>query len=84
MEDVTVTITASGDEDILVGYETSSTIVSFTNPQTPVGCTVSVVLTEQDEYYSLGIELDGDDLTLEEIVESNGLGTNCKITATRD
>ena len=81
-EDVTVTITASGSEAIVIKYETANLETEF-DPLTPNGCNLDVSQSDQGITLSVNAELDGDNLTFSEDLTIGGGTSSCDITATR-
>jgi len=79
-EDVTVVITARGNDALAVTYETSILSASF-EPLTPTECE----FIGQDETGSttIEIELDGNKFSFTETTVSAGVTTSCEIDATR-
>lgn len=83
VEDVTVTITASGTDAVIIKYE-SATMETEYDPITPDGCTIDQSQSDSGITLSLEVTLDGDNLRMDESIEFIGLpATNCNITASK-
>jgi hypothetical protein len=83
VEDVSVTITASGENDIVIKYSTMAVDAEY-DPFTPDNCELDV--NESDGSFSLILEvdLDGDNLMLKEILSGGTVTSTCDISATRN
>lgn len=81
-EDVIVTISASGTEDIIIEYETSTVIATY-DPLPTDKCDFDHSTTGGGISLSVDARLNNDNFTLEEIYTVGGLTTNCNINATR-
>jgi hypothetical protein len=81
-EDVTVTITASGSDDIIIVYE-STTLTTEYDPFTPDNCDLDVMESDQGVTLTVDATLDGDDLTIIEELSSTVVLYTCTITAQR-
>jgi len=82
-EDVTMTITASGTDAIVVMYETEGVEVEFA-PMTPDECTLSK--TESDDDMSLTVEatINGNNLTFTDVITIGTESATCTITAIKN
>lgn len=83
VEDVTVEITASGSEAIVITYMAATFNVQY-QPLTPEGCTLSFSETDQGVTISLDGSIDGDELNLVEGYASSSYNSTCTINATRN
>lgn len=81
-ENVTVTITASGSENIKIVYETPTVLTEY-DPFTPDGCSLNVSQSQAGASISVNATLDGESLSLTEAIDFGGLSTNCSISASR-
>ena len=82
-EDVTVTIIADGDNDVIIKYETSSLEAEF-DPITPNGCDLSRSGSGNGLTVTVEASIDGDMFTMKETL-SDGTDTGvCDVTATRN
>ena len=84
IEDVTVTLIASGTDNIVIVANTSTTGTEY-DPLPINEC--SIELSETDPTFgsiSLNVTLDGDNLTLMEVLTISGQTETCNITATRN
>lgn len=81
-EDVTVTITASGSEAIIIKYETTTVETEF-DPLTPEGCDLNASSSAGGITLTVEASLDGDDLTFKDVLTVAGSTETCNITATR-
>jgi len=82
-EAVTVTITASGSDAIIVKYETV-TIETETDPLTPNGCDLDRTGTTGGVTITVDATLDGDNLTYQDVITVGADVATCDITATRN
>lgn len=82
MEDVTVNITASGTDAIVIKYETDTQETEY-DPLTPDACKIENSGTLGGITASVDLTLDGDNLTLIETLSGGGVTSNCDLTATR-
>ncbi len=82
-EDVTVVIAANGAAALDVSYTTSSSSTTYTEPLTPMNCDLDISGTEAGITVTLDASLDGDKLTMKEVILSGGATSTCDITATR-
>lgn len=82
-EDVTITITASGTDDIIVKYETTTVSAEY-SPTTPSNCNLDFSGTDQGVTVTLDASLDGDKLEMEESFSAAGTTSICNLSATRD
>ncbi|MEM6725095.1 MAG: hypothetical protein AAF598_13740 [Bacteroidota bacterium] len=82
-EDVTVTITANGADQIVVVYETATVLTEF-DPLPFTECELNV--SENDGTNSLVVDadIDGDQLSFIEIIGLGSATSTCTLTATRD
>lgn len=84
VEDVIVTITASGEEDIIVEYEANS-ISSRFNPMTPNECSLNSTETVSGLTLVVEASLDGDNLVFKDTLsDTGGYSRACMVTAVRD
>ena len=81
-EDVTVTITASGADAIVIVYETATLTTEF-DPLSPEGCNLNATSSAGGLSLSVDASLDGDNFNFEEILSDGGNTSNCTIAATR-
>ena len=81
-EDVTVNITASGAEDIVIQYETITMTTEY-NPFTPENCSLNFSASAGGISTSISATLDGDDLTINESISLGGSTSNCNVSASR-
>lgn len=82
-ETATVTITASGDDAIVIRYVTSSVTTTF-DPLVPIACEVDRTNSAGGVTGSVMATLDGDKFSLTETLTGGGFNTNCQVEATRD
>jgi len=86
VEDVTVTVTASGDTDVIISYEQDVFTTEF-DALTPDGCSVEQSATALGATFSFDADLDGttftaeDKTTFEDPLLSDII---CKINATKN
>ena len=83
VEDVTVTITASGADAIVIKHETSTVETEF-DPLTPTGCDLDRTASSGGFTVTVDATLDDDKLSFVEILTDGNTTTTCTITATRD
>lgn len=88
-QEATVTITASGTDDIIIVYEardTSSSTTSTTtfDPLPFVGCDLDATATGTGVSVNLDVQLNGDELTFTEITTVGTDITTCVVAATRN
>jgi hypothetical protein len=81
-EDVTVTITASGADAIVIEYATATLTTTY-DPITPTDCDLNSSGTDSGITIKVDAALDGDKLTLEESISGGGVDFTCDLTATR-
>ena len=81
-EDVTVTITSSGSAAVIIKYETSVTQTEY-DPLTPDGCDIDKMDSGAGITVTIDATLNGDNLTIQEVLAFNGAAATCNITATR-
>lgn len=81
-EDVTVTITANGSEEIVISYETITFSVEY-DPLNPDNCKIDITESGGGISLSLDATLNGDSFTMTEVFTVSGASTTCEITATR-
>ena len=81
-EDVNVTITANGAEDIIIVYTTSSVTTSY-DPLKPNACELNASGTVGGLSSSIDAMLEGDDLTITEVISGGGTTSTCNLTAKR-
>lgn len=82
-EDVTVTITANGAAALDVSYTTASSSTTYTEPLIPVNCDIDISGTDAGITVTLDASLDGDKLTMKEVISGGGVSSTCDLTATR-
>ncbi len=82
-EDVTVTITASGTDQLVFEYDTPSTGLE-TDPLDISGCDVNFSASEQGITLTVSADLDGDNLKFTDVFSGNGFSSTCVIDATRN
>ena len=80
-ENVTVTITASGANSVIILYETEFSTNQY-DPLTPNNCSISQSGTDSGITLAVNVTLDGSTLTLKETF-SGGISSTCNLTATR-
>ncbi len=81
-DDATVTITASGMDQIIIEYATSTLTTTF-DPLTVEGCDLERTATLGGVTASVSATLDGDDLSLNDMISGAGFDSDCMVTATR-
>ncbi|MEO1260957.1 MAG: hypothetical protein AAFZ15_19310 [Bacteroidota bacterium] len=81
-EDVTVNITASGDNAVLVMYETATFTVEF-EAITPDGCEIDQSQSAVGLSLTVEATLNGDDLSFKDVITYGGTTATCTIDATR-
>ena len=81
-EDVTVTITASGVDAIVIEYATATLTTSY-DPITPTNCDLNASGTDAGITLTVVGALDDDKLTLKETITGGGTTFTCDLTATR-
>jgi hypothetical protein len=81
-EDVTVTITASGANAIVIQYATPTLTTTY-DPITPTNCDLNASGTDAGITFTVDAMLDGDKLTLNESLTGGGTNFTCDLTATR-
>ena len=79
---VTVTITASGTEQIVVMYETDGLETEF-DPLTPTNCDLDVSESQGSLSLTVDANLDGDQLSFQDVLSDGTNNVDCTITATR-
>lgn len=84
-EDVTITVTASGTSNVVVSYQ-SATIQTTYDPLPFSDCDLDATASGSGVNVSLEADLDGNNLTMEEIIsDTTGVATStCMLTATRN
>ncbi len=85
-EDVTVTITASGTDAIIIKYVVTaagSTTELELDPATPTGCDLDQTASSGAATLTVNTNLDGGKLTLTDILSDGTTTVTCTITATR-
>ncbi|TXF85685.1 hypothetical protein FUA23_20225 [Neolewinella aurantiaca] len=82
-EDVTVTITASGADNIIVSYEQPGITTTY-DPLPFTNCEFSLTASEQGITLTSTGETDGNNITLTEIYSAGTESSTCTIEATRD
>ncbi len=84
VEDVTVTVTASGAANILVSYETVAQQTEF--GALPFdGCNLAATATGNGQSIALTATLTGENLTIGEVIsDSTSVVSTCSIVATRN
>lgn len=80
-EDVTVTITASGADAVVIEYATATLTTTY-DPATPTNCTINESGTDAGITFTTNATLDGDKLTIKETLAGIAPFT-CDLTATR-
>ncbi|MEL6359351.1 MAG: hypothetical protein AAFQ01_05370 [Bacteroidota bacterium] len=83
-EDVTVTITASGSENIDISYQTATVSTTFFDPFSINNCSVSRTATSGGITATVEASLNGNTLTLEEMFSGTTAFPNCTLTCTRN
>ncbi|PHN00884.1 hypothetical protein [Flavilitoribacter nigricans] len=81
-EDITVTITASGTDDIIISYQTATVSADY-DPLPPDGCDLDISASGGGFTASVDGELDGNSLTFTETISDGTNTTSCSVTATR-
>lgn len=81
-EDVTVTITASGADAIVIQYATPTLTTTY-DPITPTNCDLNASGTDSGITITVDAMLDGNKLTLNESLTGGGTNFTCDLTATR-
>ena len=79
----TITITASGDNDIVIRYVTGSVTTTF-DPLPVTNCMIERTNSAGGVTGSVSTTLDGDKFSLTETLTGGGFNTNCQVEATRD
>lgn len=82
VEDLTVTITASGTDAIVIFHETTSVETTF-DPLTPSGCSLDATNSDQGLTLTISSSISGDEFTLVETFSDGTETSTCTITATR-
>lgn len=82
-EAVTVTITASGTDNIIIKYESASTTTEY-DPLPFNGCDLNVSGTVSGITVNADVTLNGDQLDMSETISIGGNTTTCTIAATRN
>lgn len=82
-DSVSVTITASGSEAVIIEYELGGLTTTY-DPITPVGCVIDYSATQNGLTADLDATLNMDNLTFTDVLSGNGQSITCNITATRD
>lgn len=81
-EDVTVTITASGTDAVIIKYETA-TLESEFDPYTPDGCEIDDTQSQSGISLTVEATLDGNTLTFKDILGTSLANITCSLTATK-
>ena len=81
-EDVTVTITASGSDAIIVEYQSLNGDAEF-DPLTPNGCNLDRTESAGGNTLTVDANLDGNNLNFIDIIALGTTTATCTITATR-
>lgn len=81
---VTVTITASGANDVIIAYDDDAGFGSEFDPLTPSGCDIDKSATEQGLTLEIEASVDGNTFTLKEVFSQGAVSNTCNITATRN
>ena len=79
----TVTVTANGTDQINITYVFGPT-TTFFDPITIDGCSAGISNNSGGVSASVDATLDGDKITITEVISGGGFDTNCTVTATRD
>ncbi len=79
----TVTITASGPDQIVIRYAAGSTTTTF-DPLPVTNCNLSRTNSSGGVTGSVTAELNGNSFELTETVTGGGFNINCTVSATRD
>ena len=82
-EDVTVTITANGSDDIIIKYEVPNASTEY-DPLLPNSCDLDYTESDSGITITIDASIDGDNLTLKEIISLGGDTSTCDITAVRN
>ena len=82
VEDVTVTITASGADAIIIVYETTTVTAEY-DPLTPDACDLTATSSDIGISLTVDAALDGNKLAFSEVLTLGGSTSTCDITATR-
>ena len=82
MENVTLTITASGTDAVIISYETPTLTTDY-DPLTPDGCNISVSGSLGGISSLVEATLDGNELTLLEELSGGGITSTCNLTVTK-
>lgn len=81
-ENVVVTITASGTNNIIIQYETATITVEY-DPLPPNSCNLDFSDSAGGISLTIDADLDGDHLTLEEVYSDGSVTANCVIHASK-
>ena len=82
-EDVTVMIAASGNESVVITYESTTVSTEYSALQI-MDCAISATSSAGGLNVNITSTLDGDDLVINEIISVDGGSTNtCNIVASR-
>lgn len=82
-EAVTVTIAANGAAALDISYTTATLTTEYTEPITPVSCSVNINSSDAGVSLKLDVSLEGDKLTLNEVITDGSTTSTCELTATR-
>ncbi len=82
-EDVVITVTAAGTDQLIFNYDTTNTGLE-TDPLDVDGCDVNFSASEQGITLTVSADLDGDNLSFTDVFSGNGFSSTCVITATRN
>ena len=81
--DVTVNITASGSNNIIITYDSDLTEIE-TEPLAFSGCTLSETVSDGGFSLTITADLAGDELTLTDVFSADTESSTCVINATRN
>lgn len=82
VEDITVTVTASGSEAIIIKHETTYLETTF-DPLTPNGCSLDATSSDMGLTLTVSSSIDGDSFSLVDTFSDGTSTATCTITATR-
>ena len=81
-EDVTVTLTASGDTDVIIVYETSALEATY-DPLTVSGCSLEATSSDVGLTLTLSASVSDDSFTMTEVISDGTSESTCVINASK-